>query len=112
MLSEMWRVLAGGGVMIVTTPVRYTELPLDRLHVREWFPREFRDFCSTALGVEVSVDLSHPIAWAELYASPTPVLGRLSRLYVNVLSKIGVELFLRKRGFRAFSLQIAIARKE
>ncbi len=111
MLKEMWRVLSPGGILVVTTPVRYTEKPLDRFHVQEWFPEEFRDFCARTLETPVTLALSHPVALSELYASPAPILGRLSRLSMNALSKLGIEPFARTKGFRAFSTQTMIAKK-
>ena len=111
LLGEMWRVLKPGGVAIVTTPIRFTEAPLDPLHVEEWFPQQFRDLCTDALRVPVDVELSHPVAWAEIYAAPTPIFGRMARLWVNVLAAMGRNVFLEKGKFRAFSTQTMIARK-
>jgi 2-polyprenyl-3-methyl-5-hydroxy-6-metoxy-1,4-benzoquinol methylase len=110
LLLEMWRVLAPGGALVVTTPVRYTEAPLDRMHVREWFPSEFRNLCSRTLGVDVDHAVSHPAAFAEFYASPTTV-GRVTRLLFNVIAKFWNNPFLWSKGFRAFSTQIVVARK-
>lgn len=111
MLAEMWRTLAPGGVLVVTTPVRYTELPLDPMHVQEWFPEQFKRFCEGAIGAAVELKLTHPVALAELFASPTPVLGRFSRLSMNLLAKLGYNPFLRSEGFRAPAAQAVIARK-
>jgi 2-polyprenyl-3-methyl-5-hydroxy-6-metoxy-1,4-benzoquinol methylase len=111
MLREMWRVLAPEGILVVTTPVRYTEAPLDRMHVQEWFPEGFRRFCGETLGVPVDLKLSHPVALAELSASASPVMGRVARLSLNLLTALGRNPFLRTRGFRALSAQTAIARK-
>jgi len=110
MLLEMWRLLAPGGILVVTTPIRYTEMPLDRMHVQEWFPRAFREFCEGTLGRAVQTKLTHPVVFAELYASPHPLFGRIFRLTANVLSKCGVDLFAWE-GFRAYSTQMAMAVK-
>lgn len=111
MLAEMWRVLVPGGILVVTTPIRYTEAPLDPMHVQEWFPEEFRKLCTRVLGVRIDLRLSHPVALAELYASPAPIMGRLTRLSLNILSKLGTDVFMRTVGFRAFSTQTMVARK-
>ena len=111
MLHEMWRVLAPGGTLVVTTPIRYTEKPLDRLHVQEWFPDEFQHFCSDVLGVPVALKVSHPVALTEIYASSSPWLGRLARLSINFLAKLGYNPFTHPSHFRAFSTQMAVAKK-
>ena len=102
---------SGTGVLVVTTPVRYTEQPLDPMHVQEWFPKEFESLCSAALGVPVAVQLSHPIAFAELYGSPSVITGKITRLVFNVLSKAGRNPFLRQAHLRAFAAQTAVAKK-
>lgn len=111
LLTEMWRVLAPGGVAVITTPVRYTEAPLDPMHVQEWFPEAFKEMCSKTLGVPVQLKLSHPVAWAELYALPSPILGRLVRLGINVLAIIGYNVFSTMGALRAPSTQTIIAVK-
>ncbi len=111
MLAEMWRVLAPDGVLVVTTPVRYTELPLDPMHVQEWFPEQFKRFCQDALGAPVELRLTHPVALVELYASPSPIAGRFSRLAMNLMAKLGYNPFIRSKGFRSSAAQAVIARK-
>jgi SAM-dependent methyltransferase len=110
MLAEMWRVLAPGGRLVVTTPVRYTEIPRDPLHVQEWFPEEFRQLCSRVLGVPVELTLSHPLALAEIYALPT-WSGRVSRLVLNAMAKLGRQPFTRPGSLRSCSTQTVVAEK-
>ncbi len=90
--------------------MRYTEAPLDRMHVQEWFPSEFRNFCARTLGVDVEHAVSHPAAFAELYASPTND-GAPDPITIQYLAKLGNNPFLWLSGFRAFSTQIVVARK-
>lgn len=111
LLKEMWRVLAPGGSAVLTTPVRYTEEPLDRMHVQEWFPGDFTRLCEAAFGVPVKLELSHPVAWSELYASPAPLLGRTVRLGVNIAAALGHNVFARMGSLRAPSTQTVIAVK-
>lgn len=111
LLEEIWRVLAPGGVAVLTTPVRYTEKPLDRMHVQEWFPADFAKLCEAKFGVPVEIRLSHPVAWAELYASPSPLLGRGVRLAVNIAAVMGRNVFAHMGSLRAPSTQTAIAVK-
>jgi len=111
MLREMWRVLAPAGVLVLTTPIRYTEAPRDRMHVQEWFPGQFEQFCSDTLGVAVELRLSHPVALAEVFALPSPITGRIGRLIINAMTKIGHNPFTRASQFRAFSTQTVLAKK-
>jgi SAM-dependent methyltransferase len=111
LLNEIWRVLAPGGTAVLTTPVRYTEKPLDRMHVQEWFPGDFAKLCEGGFGAPVELRLSHPVAWSELYSSPAPVLGRSVRLAVNVAAVLGKNVFAHMGSLRAPSTQMAVAIK-
>jgi len=111
MLLEMWRVLAPGGVMVVTTPIRYTETPMDRLHVREWFPQAFKSFCSEVINAPVELRQSHPVALVELYDAPVRILNRISRFVINLLAKLDRNPFLFNGGLRIYTTQTVIAKK-
>jgi 2-polyprenyl-3-methyl-5-hydroxy-6-metoxy-1,4-benzoquinol methylase len=111
LLQEMWRVLAPGGTAVLTTPVRYTEAPLDRMHVAEWFPSEFVRLCESTFGVPVEIRLSHPLAWSEFYASPAPLLGRTVRILINLAAVLGCNVFASMGSMRVPSTQTVIAIK-
>ena len=112
MLDEIRRVLRPGGVLVVTTPIRFTETPLDPMHVKEWFVGEFVAFCGEVFGEPVEVHATHPVFWHEAYTLERPVAGRLMRLGINILTKLGVNPFLRlAKGWRCFTTQSLVLRK-
>jgi 2-polyprenyl-3-methyl-5-hydroxy-6-metoxy-1,4-benzoquinol methylase len=45
LLSELRRICHPHGQVILTTPIRLTEKPLDPEHIREYFPQELIDLC-------------------------------------------------------------------
>lgn len=42
-LQEIHRLLSPEGVAIISTPIRLTEQPIDKMHVFEWFESEFQE---------------------------------------------------------------------
>jgi SAM-dependent methyltransferase len=103
-LAEISRVLRPGGFAVISTPIRLTEKPLDRLHVVEWFPGDFE-----AMIREVFPDSrffsSHPVFWAEMSQR-----SKLLRTLVNLLSLYS-NPFLHERKWSLLSLQYAVCRK-
>lgn len=43
LLQEIHRLLSPEGVSIISTPIRLTEQPIDKMHVFEWFESEFQE---------------------------------------------------------------------
>ena len=98
-LEEIHRILKPTGMAVLTTPVRLAEVPLDSYHVKEWYPDEFHDFCQShgqTFGV-VKHDFSHPLIWFEIYANQTGFVLKTLCLMINILDKIGFNVFIDKR---------------
>jgi len=47
-LKEVKRLLKPKGFLVIGTPIKYTEKPLDSMHTYEFFPHEFVDLLNTA----------------------------------------------------------------
>lgn len=103
LLGELYRVLRPGGVVVVSTPVRLTEQPLDRMHVVEWFPSEFRTVIQKTFPNARFV-YSHPVFWLELMERT-----RVHRAVVNILALLRNPFD--SSGWRLYGLQYAVARK-
>jgi ubiquinone/menaquinone biosynthesis C-methylase UbiE len=103
LLHEIHRVLKPGGVAVITTPVRLTEKPLDKMHVTEWFPCEFQAVIGKVFPSARYV-YSHPLFWIEFMER-----SKWHRAIVNVLSLMRNPFCT--MGWRLYSLQYAIVRK-
>ncbi len=112
MLTEIHRVLKPAGVLVLTTPIRFTEKPLDPMHVREWFVEEFVSFCRQIFGEPEQVRITHPVIWYEAYTLNRPLAGRLARLGINTLAWLGLNPFLKLAdGWRCYTTQLLVLRK-
>jgi ubiquinone/menaquinone biosynthesis C-methylase UbiE len=115
MLEEIHRILKPGGMAILTTPVRLTEIPQDKYHVREWYPNEFFEFCSSNKSKfnVLKQDLSHPVIWYEIYTTRKNLILKIICLIINVLDKFGFNVFINasfKIG-KCMSMQTIVLRK-
>ena len=66
LVSEVVRCLAPGGLFVVSTPQRVTNVPIDREHVREFYADELGDLLAAGLN-DVRVAETHPLAFAEIF---------------------------------------------
>lgn len=41
LMTKLKRVTRSGGKVILSTPIKFTEKPLDPMHAVEWFPEGF-----------------------------------------------------------------------
>jgi 2-polyprenyl-3-methyl-5-hydroxy-6-metoxy-1,4-benzoquinol methylase len=103
-LQEIARLLKPGGIGLISSPVRFTEKPLDALHVIEWFQSEFQSVIQSRFP-ESSFEYSHPVFWYELMNYN----GKL-RFLVNMLSYFK-NPFLNADKWRCPCMQYAIFKK-
>src|SRR5439155_1161197 len=60
LLLDFARVLKPGGRLVVTTPIRLTEVPEDPNHVHEWFPGEFARLFETGIWRVIAHEQDEP----------------------------------------------------
>lgn len=66
LLRNIERVLRPGGMVVVSTPVRLTEAPIDTSHVYEYFPSELRELMQKHFQ-DVDIKFHVPMAGLMLY---------------------------------------------
>lgn len=103
-LAEIHRLLKPGGWAIISTPIRLTEKPLDRLHVSEWFPSDFQVLVRSVFA-DARFYRSHPAFWGELSRR-----SKLLRTATNLLSLFS-DPFATTRKWSFFELQYAVCQK-
>jgi 2-polyprenyl-3-methyl-5-hydroxy-6-metoxy-1,4-benzoquinol methylase len=103
MLKTCKDLLKPGGALVITTPTRLTETPLDSEHVQEYFPNEFFEMLGRHFTVE-KAEQKIPLAAAELNLwSPRivfnkPILGWLMNLIAILFKRnpiFGIGTFQR-----------------
>ncbi len=110
MLSEVKRVWSKQGKIIISTPIRFTEIPLDKMHYQEFFEDEFKKLLEKYFG-NIEVVKSHPLFWMEF--QDKVVFGRsLPKLFLNCLNLLfGFNPFLKKNKWKCCVLQTVIISK-
>lgn len=93
LLREIKRVLRPGGHLVITTPLRFSERPIDPLHVQEWFSGEFIELCNSVFDKLKDAKTSHPVFWYELLNINNRWLNRFARVGINTLTLLGFNPF-------------------
>lgn len=88
MLQELKRLLKDSGHLIITTPVRSTEFPEDKMHVREFYPHELVALCRKYFDEPVETVYSHPVVWHELYSYGRKRNRSFIRMYCRLMDKL------------------------
>jgi ubiquinone biosynthesis O-methyltransferase len=114
MLRGIKRVWNKKGKVIITTPIRYTKKPLDKMHYQEFFEEDFRKILEENFkGYKVEIIKSHPLFWLELY-NKTLFGKSWFRIIMNFLNMLfGFNPFRIKKNnnWKYFLLEIAIIKK-
>jgi 2-polyprenyl-3-methyl-5-hydroxy-6-metoxy-1,4-benzoquinol methylase len=115
LLLQIARVLKPGGRLVVTTPIRLTEMPQDTNHVREWFPEEFVRMFEHSMWRMIAHEQVVPAAAVEVYFWRPPIFARVPvfRLLCNLLSiyaGVNAMSWIRMRP-RLFMMQIVVVDK-
>lgn len=116
-IAEAARVLKPGGMCIVTTPHRLTEVPTDSDDLRAYFPSEMHSLMQPYFE-KVAIHLTHHIFWYGLYTYCARRFSnrQFGRWFVNVLTLwFGYNPFTfeypRPAKFDRFAQIIAVGRK-
>lgn len=105
LLAEIKRILKLGKYSVISTPIRVTCKPLDKLHVIEWFPEEFMTFINQSFPCSDFYQ-SHPLFWSEFMSR-----SLMNRAVINMISVLHNPFVPRSNNWRYSSLQYAIVKK-
>ncbi len=107
MLSEVKRVWNQKGKVVITTPLKFTENPLDKMHYQEFFEDEFRKLLEKYFE-DIKIIKSHPLFWVE-FQNKAISRRSFNKILLNFLNLLlGVNPFLKTKSWRYYALQTAI----
>jgi len=109
MLSEMKRVWKEQGQVVISTPIKITGEPLDKMHFQEFFPQDFETLLRSQFSDrQIELLCTHPLFWQEFQQKS--IRGHdFPRALINLANlTFGFNPFASTRGWRFFTLQTAV----
>lgn len=118
MVDEAVRITKKGGYIIFDTPIKFTENPLDNMHVQEFFPHELRKLFERDDIEIIRTVQSHPFFYFALCTKTFNWFGKkvaLFALLINIFSSVlGKNPFLKTQTYpdELMSYQYIVLRKK
>jgi len=107
MLFEIKRVWNRKGEIVITTPIKFTEKPLDKMHYQEFFENEFEQLLEKHFE-NIKTIKSHPLFWME-FQNKSIFRRSFFKCFFNLLNlAFGFNPFKYKGKWRYYTLQTAI----
>jgi len=111
-LAEIRRVWNKKGKVVITTPIKFTEKPLDPMHYQEFFEKDFEALINQYFpDHKIDYIKSHPLFWMEFQNKAT--LGHsITRKLLNLIDiTFGLNPHRLTKGWRYYTLQMAVIHK-
>ncbi|MCF6240440.1 MAG: class I SAM-dependent methyltransferase [Bacteroidales bacterium] len=92
MLHEAKRIAKSDAIIIFGTPIRYTESPIDKMHVKEFFPNEFKQIFERYFN-KVNITRSHKLFYLLKYQKQSKLfwkkisINKYNYYFLSLLSK-------------------------
>ena len=115
-LKEVKRLLKSNGFLVIGTPIKYTENPLDSMHVYEFFPYEFEELLTKYFStVELlqACDLLYFLLYNKVYKIWFKKVLPFRYLF-NIFSLFGFNPFLKRKKYQneLFSYMFCVCRSQ
>jgi ubiquinone/menaquinone biosynthesis C-methylase UbiE len=96
-LKEIKRIVKKKGLVIIGTPIKFTEKPSDKLHTHEFFPQELENLAEKYFK-KVKITKSHPLLCYLLYKKSIKIFNK--KVYVFYVLINALSIFLGKNIFK------------
>ena len=91
MLSEIKRVGKDNSHVVIGTPIRITEKPLDKMHQHEYFPNEYKTLLSEYFS-DIRIIQSHKLVYFLLYEKISSILGKKISIFRKIINLLSIYL--------------------